>query len=256
MISPNKPRVMVTRSVPEGQRLVRAIKGRGCDVIYCPAAVLVGAENTGDLRCAILDRPKPEGVIVTSPSGLVEAVKLLGAPWFNQQPLVVPGEFTAQRAKALGVVTAVSPPGSGDSEAMLALSQLSQVAGQRWLILAADGGRRLLEQALSGRGARVERHHVYRRLPAPLPAQATGAFQQHAPLIVLLASAGALAWMQNMVDDETWSYLARQTFIAPSKRVAVKARQAGCATILQASGADDAAMIDALDKVLCQDGFR
>lgn len=255
MTSPSNPRILVTRSGADGQRLAQKVERLGCLAIHCPAVILTGPDNPDSVRRAILRQPKPDGVIITSPAGLVEAVSLLGVPWFNRQLLVVPGEATAKRARALGVVQLASPPGAGDSEAMLDLPALSRVAGQHWMILAAEGGRRLLEQVLLERGARVTRHHVYRRLPASMPHSAADVLAAREPLIVLLASAGALDWMQTMVDHDTWAYLSRQRVVAPSRRVATRARRAGCERVVQAGGADDASMLKAVVEVLKKDGF-
>lgn len=255
MSASTTPQVLVTRSAPGGLRLCREIESLGLVAVPCPAVVLAAPEHPEQLRRAITKLPPPDGVIVTSPAGLVEAVQLLGPGWFCRQPLVVPGETTADRARALGITGVYSPPGSGDSEAMLNLPQLDQVSGQRWFILAAEGGRRLLETVLSQRGATVTRHHVYRRLAAPLTAGLLEALDGDAPLVVLLASAAALTWMQTMLDGRQWSRVIDQPVIAPSKRVAAQARTAGCRHVLQAEGADDRAMLTALVQVINRGGF-
>jgi uroporphyrinogen-III synthase len=64
----------------------------------------------------------------------------------------------------------IAPAGQADSEALLALPEMAQLAGARVLILRGAGGRELLGETLAARGAQVEVAEVYRRVrPAALP---------------------------------------------------------------------------------------
>ena len=58
-------------------------------------------------------------------------------------------------------------PANESSEGILALSPLSRVVGQRVLICAGRGGRPLLEEELTRRGARVTSLALYERIPVP-----------------------------------------------------------------------------------------
>ncbi|WP_275576186.1 uroporphyrinogen-III synthase [Aquitalea magnusonii] len=56
------------------------------------------------------------------------------------------------------------PTAGSDSEALLALPQLADVAGQHWLIVRGQGGRALLADTLCARGAQVSLAEVYQRV--------------------------------------------------------------------------------------------
>ena len=215
-------------------------------MLHCPAVVLSGPEEPVALKKNILAMGPPSGVIITSPAGLAEAHRLLGASWLARQPLVVPGESTARKAVDLGVPTVISPPGSGDSEAMLALPVFESVAGQSWMILAAAGGRRLIEFSLRHRGARVTRFHIYQRRMASFSLTQQEHLARASAVITLLASAAAVDWLKSVLPDDGWRKIARGVVIAPSARVAALAREAGCDRVELASGADDQAMLAAL----------
>jgi uroporphyrinogen-III synthase len=71
------------------------------------------------------------------------------------------GERTAAALAAAGH-DAVRPE-QADSEGLLGLPVLADVAGTRVLLVCGEGGRALLAESLAGRGARVERFVCYRR---------------------------------------------------------------------------------------------
>ena len=77
------------------------------------------------------------------------------------------GQGTVRALAAHGVHGCIAPEQRFDSEALLALPELQaeRVAGQRVLILRGDGGRELLAETLSARGALVDLVSCYRRLP-------------------------------------------------------------------------------------------
>ena len=80
-----------------------------------------------------------------------------------------------------------------NSEGLLALMPLQNVAGKRIAIIRGDSGRDLLRDALIQRGAEVKYLEVYRKRPvdADLIRQLRQLAQQ--PLLVVLTSGEALA---------------------------------------------------------------
>jgi uroporphyrinogen-III synthase len=57
----------------------------------------------------------------------------------------------------------MAPQSSADSEALLSLPELRDVAGRRVLVFRGEGGREVLAAELTARGARVEYAECYRR---------------------------------------------------------------------------------------------
>ncbi len=78
------------------------------------------------------------------------------------------GRATTTALNAAGFPVVVSPQHSIDSEGLLALPQLRTVMGRHIILVKGQselGGRRLLEQTLTARGARVTTLECYRRAP-------------------------------------------------------------------------------------------
>lgn len=239
--------VLVTRSGQAGQALTRALAGMGWDARHCPPVKLVGPSDP--TACAVQLRAAlpVDRIVLTSPEGVRQTHYLLAGEQLASTPIVVPGPQTARLARSLGFAVVVSPAQSGDSESMLALPELANVAGLRILILAAAGGRRLLERELIRRGARVERLHVYRRLRCDLPDHLEPALIAAPALVSMISSGGALEALRDGLTDAAWARVLSAALVVPSQRVAALARELGAQHVFCARGADDQAMIDALN---------
>jgi uroporphyrinogen-III synthase len=111
--------------------------------------------------------------VFVSPSAVRKALELAaGRPWPARLRLAAPGEGTRRELEAHGFRGVIAPAGQADSEALLAMPVMAQVAGARVLILRGAGGRELLGETLAARGARVQYAECYRRVrpQAPPPA--------------------------------------------------------------------------------------
>jgi len=239
--------VLVTRTGPEGQRLTSALIARGFDAHHLPLVRLAAVADPEQIRRDFHALPRLDGLILTSREGVRRSAALGLIDELKAIPTVVPGEGTRALARQFGLEQVSCPGRVGDnSEAMLATSALQAVAGRHWLILAASDGRRLLDEALQGRGAVVHRLTVYRRVfepPDPATLDALGARRSW---ITLLASGGALDRLRAELPPELWERVSSGTFIVPSERLHARALALGVAKPIVSTGASDEAMIAAM----------
>ena len=238
--------VLVTRSRPAGQLLQQALQDAAWPAVDACPLRLTAAASPDRLQRAFEQLLPIDLMILTSAEGLRRSVALFGADRMSQCPIIVPGPGSRSLAIELGLTGVVAPAWAGSSEDMLALPELREVAGKRALILAALGGRRLLEAELARRGAEVHRLHVYRRRGRALPPSTLRAIDQCRRPLTLLASAGALIELHRQLDPVHWQRLQEGWMLAPSERVAAMAAELGCEQVFLAGGADDAAMLAAL----------
>lgn len=139
-------------------------------------------------------------------------------------------------------------PRQATSEGVLDLPQLQQIRGQTGLILRGLGGRELLFESLSQRGAQMQYQEVYRRVPVTLPADQTRRWQQLGIETVVLTSGELLTLFdQQARSDPEWARELR--LIVPSARVAQQAQQAGYRRVQVAGGADHQAVY----RAICQE---
>ena len=239
-------RLLVTRSGPAGQRLADRLRAAGLDTVWYSPVRLVGVSQPAELRRRLEALLPADVLVVPSPEALRRLAEMKPPHTLGQTPLVVPGPGSADLARELGFLSVRSPDSAGTSEDMLELPELSAVAGQRILILAAAGGRRLIEQTLAERGAEVHRLHIYRREAVPPQPDVTGLLSVAEDLVTLLGSGGALAGLADQLEAPAWGAIQRGLVIAPSQRVAEEAMARGCGRVEAATGADDQAMLEAL----------
>ncbi len=240
--------VLVTRSGAAGTRLLERLRAAGWMAVDACPLRLDEPENPAQLLASFKRVLPCDRIIFTSAEGVRQAVQLFGVDDLSACPVIVPGPGTREVALTLGLRKIICPDAVGNSEAMLALPALGQVAKKRVLILAAAGGRQTLASELSKRGASVHSLHVYRRLPRQISAQALQALDRADRPVCLLASAGALLGLRQQLTAEQWQKLQGASMVAPSPRVAEMATKLGCRQVVLAGGADDAAMMEAMQR--------
>lgn len=240
--------VLITRTGADGRRLVERLQPRVPVIHYAPVQ-LEGMPKAAATRDRLLDCLPVDILIAPSAEALRRLAELVPPAQLALPLVVVPGAGTARVGRQLGFERIRYPARMGDSEHILALAELQDVAGARVMIAAAAGGRDLIATRLRQRGATVLPLEVYQRTAVPPTRAQIERLRQAQSLITLLASGGALLGLREQLPRDCWQTLIAQPLIAPSPRVATMAKDAGCVSVAMAGGADDEAMLDALVRV-------
>lgn len=250
------PLVLITRSESAGRDLAEKVLARDLDALHCAPFALEGPERPARVGSRLRSHLPADRVIITSQEGVRRSVELVGAESFSRSLVIVPGEGTGRLALELGMEHVVWPSGQGTSEAILAMPELLDVEGLDILILAAEGGRGLMGRVLEERGASVERLHVYRRVKKALPGDIEQRLARAGSVIVLAASWEGVSGLAEGLSDRAMDYVRAGAVVAPSQRVADRAEELGIARVVIARGADDEAMLAALEQLTSQSGLR
>jgi len=189
-------------------------------------------------HAALADALQAATVVFTSPAAVAAAASLgellQRAP---QRPWLAVGEGTRQALLAAGHVH-VQAPQRMDSEGLLALPTLQNVAGTRVGLVTAPGGRGMLVAELQQRGATLVRADVYQRRPLPLPPRALARLSRAAtPWRLLLSSGEALQRVWAALDPG-WQARWRQQMqvVAASARLQAQAHALGLTDSVVADG--------------------
>ena len=136
------------------------------------------------------------------------------------------------------------PRDGSDSEALLALAPLQQVAGRRIVIFRGVGGREYLADTLRRRGARVSYIECYRRIkPEIEAAPLLGLLTTGKPHAVVVASTEALANLVDAVPQALRALLFAVPLFVVHSRIARVGTELGFKQVLVAG---DAGLFEAL----------
>jgi uroporphyrinogen-III synthase len=136
-----------------------------------------------------------------------------------------------------------------NSEALLELPPLQNISGKKALIVRGVGGREILAEGLSARGASVDYAQLYERIvPVYTLGQLRRCAAQHAPDALVISSAEAIDNLRQLFEPLALEKLPWQQFPlhVTSDRLAAHARAMGFTSVITMTGATDAAIIDGL----------
>jgi len=180
----------------------------------------------------------------------------LKQPRFNGKLYAI-GKATKVKGEELGLQIETLSQTQFDSEHFLAHAQMQVVRGEKIAVIKGEGGRTLIEQTLSERGAQVEQINVYKRGQETFCKQQWQLFIE-SPLPILLIT--SLESWQNLTNgllnlhDGNLSHPARGDkglvnsgmvnqlqkvfnnlagLVVMSERIAIKIKQSGCLTPIQ-----------------------
>jgi uroporphyrinogen-III synthase len=240
--------ILVTR--PEGQadRLIGALEQCGYQVLHRPLMAIqpVAADSPAAraTRSCMLDLDLYQQVIAISANAARQGLAWLDEFW-PQPPLGLNwygvGPASVEPLREFGL-DAQCPASRYDSEGLLALAALQQIAEQRILIWRGVGGRETLASELRARGARVDYAELYERQPVPYSSDDWDTALAACPWL-LLSSGQALDIIEGQVPE-----LARRIagLILPSEGIAAAARAKGYDPVLVPASARDEDMLSCL----------
>jgi uroporphyrinogen-III synthase len=240
--------VLITRPDEQAEMLADRLLRLGANPVRLPVIDIADIADHGALN-ALIDRLHEfDWAIFISPTAAGRGIELIRARRMLPATLRIAaiGQGGARELARLGVNTVLTPGGRFDSEALLALPEMHDMAGRRVVVFRGEGGRELLADTLRARGARVEYAECYRRArpaamdPAVLRMLARGAL--HAAHIT---SAEGLRNLFDMVGAPGGPWLRELPMFMPHPRIAQAARELGVKEAHAIAGGEDA-LIEAL----------
>ncbi len=226
--------ILVTRPAHQAAALAEAIRAAGGEAVVFPALAIevVPLDET-----AARDLAAADIAIFVSPNAVRFGMAALGGLPAGMRVFAVgPG---SARALAEAGVGDVAVPAGQDSEALLAMPQLADVAGRRIVIVRGVGGRPLLADTLAARGADVRYLECYRRCrPRADAAPLLARWRAGGIDAVTVASAETLANLGAMLGQSGAPLLAATPLFVPHEKIAAAAREAGIVRAIPTPGGD------------------
>ncbi|MDF2447358.1 MAG: hypothetical protein K0S46_2594 [Moraxellaceae bacterium] len=236
--------VLNTRPAHQAAALTQRLRAEGARITELPLIQIAPLPLPPEQQRLLLDLDRYDAVVFVSANAArqgLDAVADYWPQWPHRLPAFAVGARTAQVLREAGL-TVLTPP-RPDSEGLLAMPELQQVQGRRFLLFRGEGGRALLSETLRERGARLDTLELYRR---ELPAGAAAQWQAlqaagDLPRLVILTSPDALRHWQQVAGEQ--ATLPRWLVVSP--RMRCQAEAAG-ARVTEAAAADEASLLQAL----------
>lgn len=233
--------ILVTRPKAQAQSLLKQINQLGGRAILLPLLAIRAVENPALLHQQLAHLSDFDLAIFISPNAVQYGMGAIAAAHAALPKKVATiGASSAQCLRELGVQNVLVPTQQSDSEALLALPELSAMQGQRVIILRGDGGRELLGDTLKARGASVEYASCYQRSAAVVT---LADVLRDTPDVITVTSSEALGYLRRLLDGQL-ELLATPLFV-PHARIAQLAVQQGWQNVTL-TDAGDAGLLAAL----------
>lgn len=234
--------IVVTRPAHQAQALARLIEDAGGRPILFP---VIEIREVDDPRpfLEIVDRlDEFDLAVFISPNAVSRAIK----PILERRALpprlkvAAIGGASVRALAGYGVSGVIAPRERYDSEALLELPELAAPSGMRVVIFRGQGGRELLGETLSARGARVDYAECYRRARPDLdPAPLVAAWTRAALDAVTVTSSDGLRNLGVMVGETGRRHFLRTPLFVPHPRIAETARDLGIERIVVTGPGDE-----------------
>ncbi len=234
--------IVITRPAEQARRLAGLIEAASGHPILFPTLEIADPPDPGRLDRLIDDLDRFDWAIFVSPTaasrGLMRVRARRALPSGLRVAAVGPG--TARELSRLGMDSVLVPECGADSESLLRDPQLADMRGRTVVIFRGVGGRELLADTLTRRGAFVEYAQCYRRVRPRADAQTLlQAWRRGEVHALVVMSREGLDNLFDMVGATGHSWLLATPLFVPHERIAEAARARGIARVVVTSLGDE-----------------
>ncbi len=239
--------VLVTRPSGQAEPLCNLITEQGGRAIHLPTISIVPTADSSSARALLNKIDDYHVVIFVSPNAVRYGLELMDGRRISPKTKVtVVGKGTARALAERDVEVDILPQRQFDSESLLALRELTEIADKRVLIVRGNGGRQLLAETLRSRGAEVDYVEVYSRIPATPDVGSLIASWQTNVQIATATSCEILENLFSILGDSSVAMLRQTPLIVVSERIRTRALELGCNNIVLAEEASDQGLLEAI----------
>lgn len=233
--------IVVTRPAEQAGHLCGELLARGATPVRFPVLSIAPVEDPTPLLDAAIRLETYQLVVFVSPNAVHHALSIMlrHRRWPTQVPAAGMGRSSEAALAEFGVVQVIAPQTRFDSEALLEDERLADVRGWKILICRGDGGRELLSEELTRRGAQVERLTCYRRgKPALDAAPLLKLWHDHRLDAVTLTSTEGVRHFAEMVGRLGLTYWRHTPTFVSHQRIAEAACGLGLEQVILTDPAD------------------
>ena len=231
-------RILVTRPRDQAQQLAGSIEREGGIALLYPLLEISPVPDVDALHRQLAGLTVVDLAVFVSPNAVKFGIAAMRDAGVLPARIATVGQGSAKALRELGVDDVIVPTSQFDSEGLLALPELQAVAGWHVVIFRGDGGRALLGDTLTARGANVEYVTCYLRSKPQL--DASELVQADA---VIVTSSEALTHLREIVQGR----LSDTALFVPHPRIAELAREQGWREVRLTDAGDDGVLAGLLE---------
>ena len=238
--------ILVTRPAHQSEHLAQLIRAAGGNPILFPALEIVDMPDVQPLNTLIDRLDQFDLAIFISPNAVNKAMNLIRARRKLPASLQIAaiGKGSAKVLAQYGVKEIITPKQQFDSEALLALPQMQAVADKRVVIFRGDGGRELLGDVLSQRGAQIEYAECYRRQkPKGDNGKLLYLWARNELHAITVTSSEVLHNLFDLVGKLGQQWLKKTPVFVPHERIRDAAREMGLQQVFVTEAGDEAMVV-------------
>ena len=234
--------IVVTRPAHQAQALTRLISGAGGKPLPFPVIEIRDIEDPAPLL-GLIDRLDEFNVaIFVSPNAAERGMAVVKArrAWPAKLKAAAVGSGGVKTLQRHGVTDVIAPEGRFDSEALLELPAFALVYGKRFVVFRGVGGREVISETLTERGAVVEYAECYQRVrPDNDVAPLLRAWERNELDAIAVTSSEGLRNLLDMIGAPGRELALRTPVFVPHPRIAETASDLGVLKVIVTGPGDD-----------------
>jgi uroporphyrinogen-III synthase len=243
--------VVITRPVEQAAGLATLVERSGGRPVIFPTIEITGRRFDDRISDQLQGLNTADWVIFISTHAVrygLECIRLAGAS-LDQVRIASIGGATTRALLNEGQVVALECPPPPGSESLLSTLEMSDVEGEKFVVIRGTGGRELLGGTLRDRGAEVKYVECYeRRCPRiPIDAVLEAIISDHGAVFVT-TSVNGLENLLEMTPGEAFGHIINSRLVVAGERQLREARRIGWKGEVVA--ARDAGNTSVLEKLL------
>lgn len=242
--------VLVTRPDERGKALVDQLNQAGVVALHLPLLSIEAGAELAQLPTKLNQLKSGDYVFLVSKSTVDFADKTLkdiGFSWRQDLQYFTVGHRTAQHFSCQTECTVRYPITSENTEGVLNLPQMAKLTDKNLLILRGNGGRELLREQTTLRGATVETVECYQRTPISYNnEEQTSICIRSGVQTLVVTSLEILQALIEFVPENEQNWLKNCCLVTVSQRIADVAAQQGWHNVVVSAGADNQSLLNTL----------
>lgn len=234
--------VVVTRPAHQAQHLAHLIERAGGEAILFPVLEILDPDDLRPISALIKRLDEFDVAIFISPNAVNKALNLIRAQRQLPPQLMIAaiGKGSKKALEHCGIRQVIAPEKQFDSEGLLALPRFQDMRGKRVVIFRGEGGREMLGDTLTARGANLEYAECYRRSkPSIDTTPLLNRWARGDVHAVTVTSGESLDNLFDLLGTLGQQWLKKTPLFVPHERIAQVAREMGLTRITVTAPGDE-----------------